>query len=48
MDKQSVWEQIEEDQEDYQYFKQHDDEKLQQTLEAIKHEQGLDPDQHRN
>ena len=33
---QSVWEQIEEDREDYQYFKIKDNEKLQQTLEAIK------------
>jgi len=31
-----VWEQIEEDQEDYQYFKRIDDKKLQQTLEALK------------
>lgn len=33
---QSVWEQIEEDKEDYQYFKEKDNIKLQQTLEALK------------
>jgi len=31
-----IWEQIEEDEKDYQYFKIMDDEKLRQTLEALK------------
>ena len=33
---QSVWEQIEEDKEDYQYFKQQNDKQLLKTLEAYK------------
>ena len=37
-EKQSVWKQIEEDEEDYQYFKDHDEEVLKQTIEAIKKE----------
>ena len=31
-----IWQQIEEDKKDYQYFKRMDDEKLRQTLEALK------------
>lgn len=37
MDKeQSVWKQIEEDEEDYQYFKERDQEKLHKTIEALR------------
>jgi hypothetical protein len=35
---QSVWKQIEEEKNDYQYFKKKDQEKLQLTLQAIKKE----------
>lgn len=36
--KQSVWEQIDEEQQDYQYFKQYDNERLHLTLEAVRKE----------
>lgn len=36
MDKeQSVWVQIDEDEEDYQYFKERDQEQLHKTMEAL-------------
>lgn len=36
MDKENtVWKQIEEDEEDYQYFKERDQEQLHKTMEAL-------------
>ena len=42
MPNQSVWEQIDEENEDYQYFKDQDTAELQKTLEAMKKEHGIE------